>query len=213
MVLPFQKVSSNIETPHTAGHCPDKKSNLLWGNSTNHCAPYPRLYVQLLIVKAERPNQWANMLAAIWSPCYMPYKSQYWHRCKGVTVLYSKEFSLFWDKFVPEATHGVKFLSEVLVSQKALQWRQTERGVSLAVRSQNGSMTYCMFVCMWLCVCVCVCCYYGESLRWHKLHSSWTKQPLYYLCLHFCLVCSLPHLSVHFVTPQPPWFPSPITYV
>lgn len=35
-------------------------------------------------------------------------------------------------------------------------------------------------------------CYYGESLRWHKLHSSWAKQPLHYLCLHFCLLPASP---------------------
>lgn len=110
------------------------------------------------------------------------------------------------------ATHTVGYISDSSsfdkATEKASQRRQTGPGVSLAVRSQNGSMTYCMCVCMWL----CVCCYYGESLRWHKLHSSWTKQPLYYLCLHVCLLCSPPHLSPHFVTSLsflPPSSPPP----
>lgn len=58
-----------------------------------------------------------------------------------------------------------------------------------------------LYVFVWL----CVCCYYGESLRWHKLHSSWTKQPLYYLYLHFCLLSDSPlPTRYHASSPQLP---------
>jgi len=63
----------------------------------------------------------------------------------------------------------------------------------------------CACVCMWL----GVCCYYGESLRWHKLHSTSAKQHLHYLCLDFCLLPASPlpappHLSLPSHAKRPP---------